>query len=125
MWWDFSAIPSGATVTGMKLTIRRMEGYGKGDVVTVKIYGTASNARSGQPGLSSAGYVLGTIGEGKTKTYDLPAVLVTGLAAGTYKGLVLYADDTAVLNDKTYSTNYARMEGTDGVVPKLAVTYTA
>ncbi len=124
MWFDLSGIPTGATVTGMRLTLKRAAGYGIGDVVTVKVYGTSSNARDGQPALSSGGYVLGTIGPGKTKTYDLPAALVTGLADGTYKGLVLYADDTHVLSGHDYSVNYAVIEGTDGVVPKLAVTYT-
>lgn len=124
MWWDMTAIPSGASVSAMRLTLKRMAGYGKGDDVIIKAYGTASDPRSGQPALSSAGYVLGTIGDGKTKTFDFPAALVTGLAVGTYKGIVLYADDTSVLSGKTYSTNYARMEGTDGTAPKLAVTYT-
>ena len=124
MWWDLTAIPTGATVSSMKLTIKRMAGYGKGDEVTVKAYGTASTARTGAPALSSSGYVLGAIGEGATKTLDLPTALVTGLANGTYKGLVLYSDDTSVLSGKTYSANYARVEGTDGTAPKLAVTYT-
>ncbi len=125
MWWDMTAIPSGATVSAMQLSLKRIAGYGKGEAVSVKAYGTGSSARSGQPGLTSSGYTLGTIGEGVTKTFDLPAALVTGLAAGTYKGIVLYADDTGVLSGKTYSTNYARFGGTDGTPPKLAVTYTA
>ena len=124
MWWDFSTIPSGATVTAMRLTLKRTSGYGKGANVTLKAYGTNSNARSGQPALTKGPYTLGVINQGQTKTFDLPAALVTALANGTVKGIVLYADDTSVLSGKTYSTNYARFDGTDGTAPKLAVTFT-
>ena len=125
MWFDMSQIPSGATVSGMRLTLARISGYGKGADVDVKAYGTASNARNGAPALTAGSYELGTIGEGKTKTFDLPDALVTGLKSGAYKGIVLFADDTSVLSGKTYSSNYARFGGTDGTAPKLAVTYTA
>ena len=125
MWFDMGQIPSGATVSGMRLTLSRISGYGKGADVDVKAYATVSDARNGAPALTAGSYALGTIGEGKTKTFDLPAALVTGLKAGTYKGIVLYADDTTVLSGKTYSSNYARFGGTDGTAPKLAVTYTA
>ena len=40
--------------------------------------------------------------------FALPAALATGLGNGTYKGIVLYADDTTALHGKTYSTNFAR-----------------
>lgn len=124
MWWDFGAIPAGATITAMKLTIKRTSGFGKGDNVTLKAYGTNSNARSGQPALTMGPYTLGEINSGQTKTFTLPAALVTAFKNGTVKGIVLYADDTSVLSGKTYSTNYARFDGTDGTAPKLAVTYT-
>ena len=125
MWFDMSQTPSGATVSGMRLTLSRISGYGKSADVDVKAYATASDARNGAPALTAGSYELGTIGEGKTKTFDLPDALVTGLKSGTYKGIVLYADDTTVLSGKTYSSNYARFGGTDGTAPKLAVTYTA
>ena len=68
---------------------------------------------------------LGTILNGKTRTFDLPATLVARLAAGPYKGIVLRADNTSVLSGKPYSSNYAQFDGTDGdTVPKLTVTYT-
>ncbi|MGI6239181.1 MAG: hypothetical protein ACOYI5_06095 [Christensenellales bacterium] len=124
MWWDFGAIPSGAPVMEMQLTIKRMAGFGQGGKVTAKVYGTSSNARSGQPALTTAGFALGEIGEGQTRTWDLPVAIRTGLANGTLKGIVLYADDTGTMSGKTYSANYARFEGTDGSGPRLAVRYT-
>ena len=74
----------------------------------VKVYGTTSAGKSGNPALSTEGYVLGTIDGGQTAEFALPAALATGLGNGTYKGIILYADDTSAMSGKTYSTNYAR-----------------
>ena len=96
------------TVKSAILKLTRLKNYGKGAPVQVKVYGTTSAGKSGNPALSTEGYVLGTIDNGQTAEFALPAALVTGLGSGTYKGIVLYADDTTVLHGKTYSTNYAR-----------------
>lgn len=123
VWFDLSALPSGATITKLTLRLRRVEGYGKGSAVDVRIYGTTAGARSGDPaanGKISSNYVSGTMEPGKTKTFD-----VTSLKA--YTGFVLYAADTAVLSGKSYSTNFARFTGTGGgddTIPLLTVTYT-
>lgn len=96
------------TVKSAILKLTRLKNYGKGSAVQVKVYGTTSAGKSGNPALSTEGYVLGTIDGGQTAEFALPAALATGLGNGTYKGIVLYADDTTVLHGKTYSTNYAR-----------------
>ena len=96
------------TVKSAILKLTRLKNYGKGAPVQVKVYGTTSAGKSGDPGLSTEGYVLGTIDGGQTADFALPEALATGLGNGTYKGIVLYADDTTVLHGKTYSTNYAR-----------------
>lgn len=90
------------------LKLTRLKNYGKGAPVQVKVYGTVSTGKSGNPALSTEGYVLGTIDGGQTAEFALPAALATGLGNGTYKGIVLYADDTTALHGKTYSTNFAR-----------------
>lgn len=124
MWFDFTQIPTGANVSAMKLTLKRLYGYGLASGVTIKAYGTASNARSGAPALTVGPYTLGTQEWNTTKTFDLPSALISALMAGTCKGIVLYSDDTSVISGKSYSANYGRFDGTDGTAPKLAVTYT-
>lgn len=96
------------TVKSAILKLTRLKNYGKGSAVQVKVYGTTAAGKSGNPALSTEGYVLGTIDGGQTADFALPEALATGLGNGTYKGIVLYADDTTVLHGKTYSTNYAR-----------------
>ena len=96
------------TVKSAILKLTRLKNYGKGAPVQVKVYGTTSADKSGNPALSTEGYVLGTIDGGQTSDFALPEVLATGLGSGTYKGIILYADDTSVMGKKDYSTNYAR-----------------
>ena len=96
------------TVKSAILKLTRLKNYGKGAPVQVKVYGTTAAGKSGNPALSTEGYVLGTIDGGQTAEFALPAALATGLGNGTYKGIVLYADDTTALHGKTYSTNFAR-----------------
>lgn len=96
------------TVKSAILKLTRLKNYGKGAPVQVKVYGTVSTGKSGNPALSTEGYVLGTIDGGQTAEFALPAALATGLGNGTYKGIILYADDTSAMSGKTYSSNYAR-----------------
>ena len=96
------------TVKSAILKLTRLKNYGKSSAVQVKVYGTTSAGKSGNPALSTEGYVLGTIDGGQTAEFALPAALATGLGNGTYKGIILYADDTSAMSGKTYSTNYAR-----------------
>lgn len=98
----------GSNVASAILRLTRLKGYGKGSAVQVKVYGTTSTGKSGNPALSTDGYVLGNVDEGQTADFALPAALATGLGNGTYKGIILYADDTSVMGKKDYSTNYAR-----------------
>ena len=125
IWFNFSSIPSGATITALRLTLKRTYGYGISAGVNIRAYGTSSNARDGQPALTSGPYDLGTAATwGNTKTHDLPAGLVTAIANSSCKGIVLNVADSSVISGKDYSENYARFDGTDGTAPKLIVTYT-
>lgn len=99
----------GSNVASAVLRLTRLKGYGKGSAVQVKVYGTTATGKSGNPALSTDGYVLGTIDNGQTADFALPAALASGLGNGTYKGIVLYADDTSAMSGKTYSSNYARL----------------
>ena len=97
------------TVKSAILKLTRLKNYGKGSAVQVKVYGTTATGKSGNPALSTDGYVLGTIDNGQTADFALPAALASGLGNGTYKGIVLYADDTGAMSGKNYSSNYARL----------------
>lgn len=98
----------GSNVASAILRLTRLKGYGKGSAVQVKVYGTTATGKSGNPALSTDGYVLGTVDNGQTADFALPAALAAGLGNGTYNGIILYADDTSVMGKKNYSTNYAR-----------------
>lgn len=124
MWFDMSQIPTGATVTEMKLTVRRNSTFGVGGNVTIKAYGTADTSKSGSPAPLTGPYTLGTIGKPQTKTFVLPTALRDALAAGTAKGIVFYADDKTPISGESYSANFAGFEGTDATKPVLTVTYT-
>lgn len=108
------------TVKSANLKLTRLKNYGKGAPVQVKVYGTTAAGKSGNPALSTEGYVLGNVDEGQTAEFALPAALATGLVNGTYKGIILYADDTTALHGKTYSTNYARF----AAAAPLTITWT-
>lgn len=108
------------TVKSAILKLTRLKGYGKGAAVQVKVYGTTSTGKSGNPALSTEGYVLGNVDEGQTADFALPEALATGLGNGTYKGIILYADDTSVMGKKDYSTNYARF----AAAAPLTITWT-
>lgn len=110
----------GSNVASAILRLTRLKGYGKGSAVQVKVYGTTSSGKSGNPALSTEGYVLGNVDNGQTADFALPAALATGLGNGTYKGIVLYADDTSAMGGKTYSTNYARF----AAAAPLTITWT-
>ena len=69
------------------LRLTRLKGYGKGSAVQVKVYGTTATGKSGNPALSTDGYVLGTIDNGQTADFALPAALASELGNGTYKGI--------------------------------------
>lgn len=108
------------TVKSAILKLTRLKNYGKGAPVQVKVYGTTSAGKSGNPALSTEGYVLGTIDGEQTADFALPEALATGLGNGTYKGIILYADDTSVMGKKDYSTNYARF----AAAAPLTITWT-
>lgn len=108
------------TVKSAILKLTRLKNYGKGAPVQVKVYGTTAAGKSGNPALSTEGYVLGNVDEGQTADFALPAALATGLGNGTYKGIVLYADDTSVMGKKDYSANYARF----AAAAPLTITWT-
>ena len=117
VWFEHDI--SADNITKMTLRLRRAEGYGKSSGVEVKIYGTNSNALTGEP-VKAGTAVEGTIGQGKVKSFD-----ITSLKA--YKGFMVVADDDAVIAGKTYSTNFARFTGTGGgddTIPLLTITHT-
>lgn len=121
MWFGASAL-SGKTVKSATLTIKRIAGKGRSSSVTMKLWSTALTGKSGKPtdSLVSLGEV-GKIGNGETVTVNVPVSAIGVIASGG--GLVLYTEETANANGKTYSANYAHFEGVGGSAPVLTVTY--
>lgn len=124
MWFDTTAI-AGHTVLSAALTLRRAAGYGRSSEVSVRLYTTPLATTSGDPltGATDQG-LIGTIGNGETKRFAIPAAAVQALADGTAAGLMLQINDGALISGRTYSANYAHFYGYgETVAPVLDVTY--
>ena len=119
MWFDLSAL-RGRTVRGASLTLTRISGAGGSSAVETTLYTIVLAGKSGNPlaGAVNRG-ALGTIGNGETKAFDLPAGAVQALVDGTAAGLMLYAGDTSLRSGRHYSANYAKFDAS----PVLTVTY--
>ena len=53
---------------------------------------------------------LGSVGNGETKAFALPAGAVQNLCDGTARGLMLYAGDASLRSGRRYSANYAKFD---------------
>lgn len=123
-FWFPTASFSGKTVKTASLTLTRTAGSGKSGEVTLTLYGITIASASGNPNSGRVSYgALGTIGNGETKTFTLPAAAAQALAKGTIKGFMLYAGDGKVMSGRSYSTNYCKIGSSGSVLPKLSVTY--
>lgn len=121
MWFDAGGL-SGKTIKSATLTLKRIAGKGRSGTVTLKLWTTALTGKSGKPtdSLTSVGEI-GAIGNGETLTVNVPVSAISAIAAGG--GFVLYTEETANASGKTYSRNYAHIEGTGGSAPVLTVTH--
>ena len=124
MWFDATGL-SGHTVLSATLTLRRAAGYGRSSEVSVRLYTTPLATTSGNPLTGATDYgLLGTIGNGETKRFTIPAAAVQALADGTAAGLMLQIGDGALISGRTYSANYAHFDGYGETgAPVLDVTY--
>ena len=118
-WFDLSAL-RGRTVRGASLTLTRVSGAGGSSAVTATLYTITLAGKSGNPlaGAVNQG-ALGQIGNGETKSFDLPAGAAQALVDGTAAGLMLYAGDTSLRSGRHYSANYAKFDAQ----PVLTVIY--
>ena len=119
LWFDLSGL-AGRHVLSASLTLTRVSGAGGSSAVEVALYTTPLTGRSGNPhaGAVSRGS-LGSIGNGETKSFALPAAAVQALVDGGAGGLMLYADDQSLRSGRRYSANYAKFDAS----PALTVTY--
>ena len=123
-FWFPTASFGGKTIKTGSLTLTRTAGSGKSGEVTLTLYGITVASASGNPNSGRVSYgVLGTIANGETKPFTLPAAAAQALANGTIKGFMLCANDGAVMSGRKYSTNYCKIGSSGGVLPKLSVTY--
>lgn len=123
-FWFPTASFSGKTIKTASLTLTRTAGSGKSGEVTLTLYGITVASASGDPNSGRVSYgALGTIANGETKPFTLPAAAAQALANGSIKGFMLCANDGAVMSGRKYSTNYCKIGSSGGVLPKLSVTY--
>lgn len=123
-FWFPTASFSGKTIKTASLTLTRTAGSGKSGEVTLSLYGITVASASGDPNSGRVSYgALGTIANGETKPFTLPAAAAQALANGSIKGFMLCANDGAVMSGRKYSTNYCKIGSSGGVLPQLSVTY--
>lgn len=123
-FWFPTASFSGKTIKTGSLTLTRTAGSGKSGEVTLTLYGITVASASGDPNSGRVSYgVLGTIANGETKPFTLPAAAAQALANGTIKGFMLCANDGAVMSGRKYSTNYCKIGSAGSTLPQLSVTY--
>ena len=122
MWFDAGSL-SGKTIKSATLTLKRVAGKGRSGTVALKLWTTTVAGKSGVMASSTLTSVgeIGAIGNGETLTVNVPVSAISAIALGG--GFVLYTEETANASGKTYSRNYAHIEGTDGSAPVLTVTY--
>jgi phage minor structural protein len=128
-WFRFDnagirAALSGKTIKDAKLRLRRISGLGVSTAIKVRLYGTTKGSKSGgQPDRPILYGNIGTIGNGKTVTFTIPAAAISDLVSGAINGFVLYARDGAKLAGKEYSANYGGYYGVGSDGPQITVTY--
>lgn len=123
-FWFPTASFSGKTIKTGSLTLTRTAGSGKSGEVTLTLYGITVASASGDPNSGRVSYgALGTIANGETKPFTLPAAAAQALANGTIKGFMLCANDGAVMSGRKYSTNYCKIGSAGSTLPQLSVTY--
>ena len=121
MWFNTNAF-TGKTIKNATLTIKRISGEGRTTYVGMPLYTTPLGGNDGNPRTGSVSYGdVGQIANGETKMVTLPVAAIQAIADGTMKGLMLWPNDTAVLDGREYSANYARFD--TGTAPVLTVTY--
>lgn len=123
-FWFPTASFGGKTIKTASITLTRTAGSGKSGEVTLTLYGITVASASGDPNSGRVSYgVLGTIANGETKPFTLPAAAAQALANGSIKGFMLYAGDGGTMSGRDYSYNYCKIDSSGGTAPKLSVTY--
>ena len=122
IWFNLSAL-SGKTIQAAELTLTRSAGYGNSGSVNVVLYSTTVTERSGNAYSGATSYgQIGTIANGETKTFSIPAQAVADIVSGG--GLMLRVNDGTMIEGRGYSRNYAMFESFgDANSPVLTVTY--
>lgn len=121
-------LPSGATITGLRLYLKNTSTYDGSCQVHVAPHGTAELSTSLPAAITSSAVTSRTYSSGEAAWITLPSSLYAGFAAGTSKGILVGITSTASTNvyDSTLS-NYGYFQGVGtGMTypPKLEITYT-
>lgn len=132
IWFDNASIQaalSGKTVNQASIRLTSQKYVGRGLAVTVHLRGATTDytGRSGPPSITTEYGAIGSVEPGITTTLTIPVQAVNDLASGAINALVLYSEDTADMDGRNYSKNYARFDGgtsgDDQTRPLLTVIY--
>lgn len=121
-WFPGLSAYASATIKSASVRLKRVDGIGMGDSADVVAYTATNTSPSGDfSGKVSRG-LLGTINNGETKTFTIPAAAATVLCSGGC--LILDPGDTTTASGKVYSYNYCKYYGYGtGYAPVLTITY--
>lgn len=129
IWFDNAGIRSalsGKTVLSASLRLSMRKGVGRGVSVNVELWGTTANSGASGAALTKNYESIGTFSPGEVATITIPNQAVNDLKNGVINGLVLYSGDTGAYDERSYSRNYAKFDGSgaaDSLKPMLTITY--
>lgn len=116
MWFSGASELRGKTIKSASLTVSRISGKGRSGAVDVALYTSSTTGKSGTLANFTEIGSLGSMGNGETKTFNIPTTAIAAIANGGC--FVFYTGETALVSGKQYSPHYAHFENA-----VLTVTY--
>ncbi len=129
-WFDNASLRAalkGKTIKQASLSLYQLPGYGRSAPVAVNLEGIVMEyeGRTGTPYGNPEYGIIGNTEVGEVTEFTIPVQVVNDLVKGTINGLMVRTGETATMNGRDFSVNYARFAGkTTGTnLPTLTVAY--